>query len=98
MELSCISHPFENLHAEKEFYEALYKSYRNRAQQGGAFLNYEDRPILKLSEECKRLGEEVITLEACSRVLNSFVSNKVPGNDGLPVASNKLFGTRLGNF
>lgn len=48
-------------------------------------MNYEDRPILKLSEECKRFGEEVITLDACSRVLNPFELNKVPGNDGLPV-------------
>lgn len=53
-------------------------SYHSRVQQGGASFNYEDPPIPKLSEECKRLGEGVITLKECSKGLNSFASNKVP--------------------
>ena len=52
--------------------------------QGGASFNYEDPPIPKLSEECKRLGEGGITLEECSKGLNSFALINVPGNDGLP--------------
>ena len=86
-----ISDPFKILHAEKKFYEGLYKSYHNRVQQCGAPFNYEDPPISKLSEECKRLGEGGITLEECSKGLNSYVSNKVPGNDRLPVQFYQTF-------
>ena len=45
---------------------------------GGVSFNYEDPPIPKLSEECKRFGEGGITLKECSKGLNSFASNKVP--------------------
>ena len=60
-------------------------------QQGGTSFHYEDPPISKLSEECKRLGEGGITLEECSKGLNSLALNKVPGNDGLPVELYQTF-------
>ena len=86
------SGPFEILHAEK------YKSYHNRVQQGEASFNYEDPPIPKLSEECKRLGEGGITLEECSKDLNSFALIKVPGNDGLPVEFYLNFWDQVGEL
>ena len=79
-----ISDPFKILHAGKEFYEGLYKSYQNPVQEFGASFNYEDLTIPSLSEECERRSEGGITLEECSKVLNSFALKKVPGNDGLP--------------
>ena len=45
----------------------------------------------RLSEECKQFGEGFITLEECSKVLNSFTLNKAPGNDGLPVEFYRTF-------
>ena len=88
------SDPFEILHhdAEKEFHEGLYKSYHNRVKlQVGASFNYEDLTIPKLSQECKRLGEGVITLEECLKGFKSFALNKVPENDGLPVEFYQTF-------
>ena len=49
------SDPFEILHAEKEFYESLYKS-RVYAQQMKASFNYDDLPIPKVSEDSKQSG------------------------------------------
>ena len=86
------SEPFEIVLAEK------YKSYHNRVQYGEAAFNYEDPPIPKLSEECKRIGEGGITLEECSKGLNSFALIKVPGNDGLTVEFYQNSPTESGNF
>ena len=55
------SDPFEILHAEKEFYESLYKSHRVYVQQTETSLNYDDLPIPKLSEDYRQCGEGVIT-------------------------------------
>lgn len=92
------SDPFEILQAEKEFYESLYKSRRDAMQRNEAYFNYEELPIPKLSEECKQLGEGVITLEECSKVLNSFALNKAPGNDGLPVEFYRTFWDSVGKL
>ena len=78
------SDPFAILHQDAEFHKGLYKSYHSRVQQVAASFNYEDLTMPKLSQECKRLGEGVLTLEECSNVLNSFALNKVPGNGWLP--------------
>ena len=37
------------------------------------------------------LGEGLISIEECTKVLNSFSLNKVPGNDGLPIEFYKTF-------
>ena len=44
-----------------------------------------------LSNDSSYLGEGLISIEECKKVLNSFPLNKVPGNDGLPVEFNKTF-------
>ena len=59
---------------------------------------YEDQPIARLSEECKRLGEGVINSVECSKVLNYFALNKVPGNDGLPVEFYQTFWDPVGEL
>ena len=70
---------------KKKFYESLYKSHRGLVQQTENSFNFKDLPIPKLSEDYRKFGEGVITLDECSKVLNSFALNKAPGNDGLPV-------------
>lgn len=67
-------------------------------RQGEASFNYEDQPIPKISEECKRLGEGGITLEESSKDLNSFALIKVPGNDGLPVEFYQNFWDQVGEL
>lgn len=37
------------------------------------------------------LGEGLRSIEECTKVLNSFSLNKVPGNDGLPIEFYKTF-------
>ena len=91
------SDPFEILQAEKELYESLYKSHVY-AQQTKASCNYDDLPIPKLSEDSKQSGEGVITLNECSKVLNSFALNKTPATDGLPIEFYQTFWNVVGEL
>ena len=52
----------------------------------------------KLSEDYKQSGEGVITLDECSKVLNSFAINKTPGNDGLPIEFYQTFWNSVGEL
>ena len=67
-------------------------------QQNEAYFNYEELPIPRLSEECKKFGKGFITLEECSKVLNSFALNKAPGNDRLPVEFYRTFWDSVGKL
>jgi len=63
----------------------LYKSSINSPNTGekiSSFLNYLNIP--QLSEEEKNSCEGLISSEKCSGFLDSFQSNKTPGNDGIP--------------
>ena len=74
--------PFEILAAGKTFYENLYKSKRNNRQQSEQYFKFEDLPMPTLSHElCWQSAEGAISLEECTEVLNSFLPNKVPGNN-----------------
>ena len=59
---------------------------------------YDDLPIPKLSEDYRQCGEGVITLDECSKVLNSFALNKTPGNDGLPIGFYQTFWNSVGEL
>ena len=48
-------------------------------------------PIPTLSHESRFLGDGQISLEECSKIINSFPSNKVSGNDGLSIEFYKTF-------
>ena len=54
-----------------------------------SFLN--DLNIPQLSEEQKNSCERLISLEECSKLLDSFQSNKSPGNDGIPAEFYRKF-------
>ena len=87
--------PFEILGAERCFYENLYKSRRNSFEENDQ-LCFEDLPIPTLSPETTHLGEGLTSIEECTKVLNSFSVNKVPGNGGLPIEFYKTFWDFLG--
>ena len=74
--------PFEILDAGKTFYENLYKSKRNSRQQNEQYFKFEDLSIPTLLHELRQSSEGAISLKECTEVLNSFLPNKVPGNDG----------------
>lgn len=68
------------------------------AQQIDASFNYDDIPIPKLSGDYRQFDEGVITLDKCSKVLNSFALNKTPGNDGLPIEFYRTFWNLVGEL
>ena len=90
--------PFEILDAEKAFYESSYKSRQDPSQQNEFSFSYEELPIPTLSEECKQLDEGTVSLEECTKVLNSFPLREVPGNYGLPVEFYKTFWGSVGQI
>ena len=71
------------------------KIRRNSFEENNT-LCFEDLPIPTLSPETAYLGEGLISIEECTKVLNSFSLNKVPGNDGLPIEFYKTFWDFLG--
>ena len=62
----------------------VYKSQRVYAQQMEASFNYDDLRKPKLSGDYIQFGEGIITLNECSKVLNSFALYKTPENNELP--------------
>ena len=50
-----------------------------------------DLNIPALSEDQKKFCEGNISAEECFRLLDSFVNNKTPGNDGIPIEFYKTF-------
>ena len=70
----------------------MYKSKNNRPDienEIDSFLNNLNIP--KLSEEQKISCEGKITSEECFRLLDTFQTNKSPGNDGIPIEFYKKF-------
>ena len=88
--------PFEILEAERVFYENLYKSRRDGSEVKPNF-NFEDLLIPTLSNDSSDLGEGLISIEECKKVLNSFPLNKVSGNDGLSIEFYKTFCDLIGD-
>ena len=87
-DLHCI------LKEQERFYRELYKSRINRVliiigEKISSFLN--DLNIPQLSEEQKNSCEGLISQEECSELLDSFQSNKSPGNDGIPAEFYRKF-------
>ena len=62
-------------------FENLYKSRRTCSQQNELSFKYEELSIPTLSDEQRQSAEGAISLEECTKVLNSFPLNKVPGNE-----------------
>ena len=87
-----ITDPHCILKEQERFYRELYKSSINSPNIGekiSSFLN--DLNIPLLSEEEKKSCEGSISSEECSGLLDSFQSNKTPGNDGIPAEFYRKF-------
>ena len=73
--------PFGILNEQNQFY---YIACTNQTRENGhEFLNNLNK--LRLSEEQKQSCEGEIFVEEITAILNSFESNKSPGNDGIPI-------------
>ena len=89
---SITTDPFNILSAQQRFNQELYTSRNkneNNSQMIESFLK--DLNIPKLSDEQKVLCEGEITSEECALLLESFESNKPPGNDGIPIEFYRKF-------
>ena len=77
---SITSDAFGILNEQKRFYHSLYKSTvtDEDRENGNEFLN--NFNIQRLSEEKKQSCEGEISVEEFTAILNSFESNKSPGN------------------
>ena len=76
----------------ERLYKNLYKSSTTDpdiAVKISSFLNDLHVPIL--SEDQKKCCEGKISAEECFCLLDSFDSNKTPGNDGIPIEFYKTF-------
>ena len=80
-----ITGPFTILSEQKRFYQDLYSSGNNRTANNDAKSFLSNLNIPKLIEEQKQACEGKILLEECELILETFSSNKAPGNDGIPI-------------
>ena len=90
---SIVTDPFNIFSEEKRFYQKLYSTSKNNnadnLQATELFLNNLNVP--RLTEQQMLSCEGKITLEECTKALESFQNNKAPGNDGIPVEFYKNF-------
>ena len=82
---STITDPFTIMSEQKRFYQDLYSSGNNRTANNDAKSFLSNLNIPKLTEEQKQACEGKILLEECELILETFSSNKAPGNDGIPI-------------
>ena len=84
--------PFDILQEQKRFYRELYKSSNSDAENRQNIVKFlENLNIPQLTEEQMLTCEGKISAEECYHILESFQSNKTPGNDGIPIEFYKLF-------
>jgi len=89
---SIIADPYNILSEQKRFYQELYTSrtkYVDNTRATKFFLNNLNIP--SLTEQQMLSCEGKITSEECAKVLETFQSNKTPGNDGIPIEFYKTF-------
>ena len=81
------------LQEQKRFYRELYKSSNSDSAENRQnivkFL--ENLNIPQLTEEQKLTCEDKTSAEECYNILESFQTNKTPGNDGIPIEFYKVF-------
>ena len=84
--------PFDILQEQTRFYRELYKSSNSDAENRQNIVKFlENLNIPQLTEEQMLTCEGKISAEECYNILESFQSNKTPGNDGIPIEFYKLF-------
>ena len=90
--IGCVitTDPFNILNEQKRFYNDLYKSKLLDTNHEAVKTFLSNFNVPTLSEEQKRFCEGEISLEELKAVLDSFQSNKTPGNDGIPIEFYKV--------
>ena len=83
---SMASDPLTILSEQKRFYQDLYRTKTEAVEINGSINEFLNKlGISKLSAEQKQMCEGKISIQECENVLDSFQTNKSPGNDGIPI-------------
>ena len=82
----------------EDFYSGLYKKDDIKPSENLMNTFFENPLMPRLTVDDSRVYEEKLTIEECAKSLNSFESNKFPGNAGLTVELYKFLGTWLVNW
>ena len=84
--------PYDILQEQKRFYRELYKRSNSVAENRQNIVKFlENLNIPQLTEGQKLSCEGKISAEECYNILESFQTNKTPGNDGIPIEFYKVF-------
>ena len=84
--------PYDILQKQKRFYRELYKRSNSVAENRQNIVKFlENLNISQLTEGQKLTCEGKISAEECYNILESFQTNKTPGNDGIPIEFYKVF-------
>ena len=76
----------------KNVFIELYKSSNSDAENRQNIVKFlENLNIPQLTEEKKLTCEDKISAEECYNILESFQTDKTPGNDGIPIEFYKVF-------
>jgi len=83
---SMITEPLIILSEQKLFYQDLYRTKTEAVEINSSINEFLNKlGIPKLSAEQKQTCEGKISIQECENVLDSFQTNKSPGNDGIPI-------------
>ena len=81
-----ITDPLIILSEQKRFYQDLYRTKAEAVEINSSINEFLNKlGIPKLSAEQKQTCEGKISIQECENVLDSFRTNKSPGNDGIPI-------------
>ena len=78
--------PLTILSEQKRFYQDLYRTKTKAVEINSSINEFLNKlGIPKISAEQKQMCEGKISIQECENALDSFQTNKTPGNDGIPI-------------
>ena len=90
------TNPLKIMKEIEKFYSDLYAAGDDTVYENNLFVQGTEIP--KLSDDMRNICEGRLSTKECFDCLQSFESNKSPGNDGLTVEFYKRFCTSIGNL
>ena len=86
------------LDEEERFYREIYLS-KNTNPESNDFKHFFEFPHLKkLDDEEAQSCEGLLTIKECSKALNKFQNNKMPGSDGFTIEFYRCFWNAVAPF
>lgn len=85
------TNPFQVMNLQKSFYSKLYEKQQTNQNSDEAKHFLDNPSIAKLCEEMRKECEGKLTNNKCEKILGSFQTGKIPGNDRITVEFYKTF-------